>query len=154
PFSLVNFALNQIKGQDWDTHENNFKLMKDELLPPMDRAVSTLLDDLHERGLLETTLVAMLGEFGRTPQINANAGRDHWPNVYSVLLAGGGIKTGVVLGGSTRDGAEPRDRPVHLYDVLATIYHLLGVPTDTVFQDHSGRPVSVMAGGTPVRELI
>lgn len=154
PFSLVNLALDQVKGQDWDTHEKNFELMKNTLLPPMDRAVSTLLDDLHERGLLETTLVAMLGEFGRTPRINANAGRDHWPNVYSVLLAGGGLKSGVVVGSSTRDGAEPRDRPIHLYDVLATIYHQLGISTSTMFRDPSGRQVQVMSEGKPIAELI
>jgi uncharacterized protein (DUF1501 family) len=154
PFSLVNFALNQVKGQDWDTHEKNFHLMKNELLPPMERAVSTLLDDLHERGLLETTLVAMLTEFGRTPRINANAGRDHWPGVFSVLLAGGGIRPGVVVGSSTRDGDSPRERPVHMYDVLATIYHQLGVPADEVYRDAAGRPAPVLPEGQPIRELL
>jgi uncharacterized protein (DUF1501 family) len=128
--------------------------MKNELLPPMDRAVSTLFDDLHERGLLDTTLVAILSEFGRTPRINKEAGRDHWPNVYSVALAGGGIKPGIVLGSSTRDGALPKDRPIHLYDVLATIYHQLGVRTDEVFRDASGRPVPILADGRPIPELI
>src|SRR5262249_41740982 len=108
PFTLVNFALNQVKGQDWDTHERNFSQLKEVLLPPMDRAVSTLLDDLAERGLLETTLVALLTEFGRTPQINANAGRDHWPHVFSVLMAGGGIRPGIVVGSSTRGGDNPK----------------------------------------------
>ena len=112
PFTLVNFALNQIKGQDWDTHEDNFRLMKNTLLPPMDRAVSSLLDDLRDRGLMDTTLVAILSEFGRTPRINANAGRDYWPNVFSVLLAGGGLKSGIVLGSSTRRRrAEGPSRP-------------------------------------------
>ncbi len=154
PFTLVNFSLDQIKGQDWDTHENNFKLMKNTLLPPMDRAVSTLLDDLETRGLLDTTVVAVTGEFGRTPRINANAGRDHWPNVFSIMLAGGGIKPGLVIGSSTRAGDEPRDRPVHLFDVQATIYHLLGVPTNHLFRDASGRPLPVMAEGKPIPELL
>jgi hypothetical protein len=154
PFTLVNFALNQIKGQDWDTHEDNFSLMKDTLLPPMDRAVSTLLDDLHDRGLLSTTLVAILSEFGRTPKINARAGRDHWPHVFSVMLAGGGIKPGIVVGSSTRDGASPKDRPAHIYDVLATIYHQLGIPTDEVYRDSTGRPISVWPDGKPIAELI
>jgi hypothetical protein len=154
PFTLVNFALDQVKGQDWDTHEKNFHLMKNVLLPPMDRAVSTLLDDLHERGLLETTLVALLTEFGRTPRINANAGRDHWPNVFSVLLAGGGIKPGVVVGSSTRAGDEPRERPTPIYDVLATIYHQLGVPMHAVYHDFAGRPVPVLAEGRPIAELL
>ena len=153
PFTLVNLALDQIKGQDWDTHEDNFRLMKNDLLPPMDRAVSTLLDDLHERGLLDTTLVAILSEFGRTPRINANAGRDHWPNVFSVMLAGGGIKPGIVLGSSTGGGDLPKDRPVHIYDVLATIYHQLGVSTHEVFRDSSGRPMPVMpARRRPIAE--
>lgn len=154
PFTLVNFALDQVKGQDWDTHEQNFRLMKNVLLPPLDRAVSTLLDDLHERGLLETTLVALLTEFGRTPKVNANAGRDHWPNVFSVLLAGGGIKPGIVVGGSTRAGDTPKDRPVHIYDVLATIYHQLGVPTNELFRDSSGRSIPVLAAGRPIPELL
>jgi uncharacterized protein (DUF1501 family) len=154
PFSLVNFALDQVKGQDWDTHEKNFHLMKNVLLLPMDRAVSTLLDDLQERGLLETTLVALLTEFGRTPQINANAGRDHWPCVYSVLLAGGGIRPGVVVGSSTRDGGSPKDRPVHIYDVLATIYHQLGIPLDEVYRDAAGRPIPVLPEGRPIPELL
>jgi uncharacterized protein (DUF1501 family) len=154
PFTLVNFALDQIKGQDWDTHEDNFELMKNKLLPPMDRAVSTLLDDLHERGLLDTTLVAILSEFGRTPRINRNAGRDHWPNVFSVMLTGGGIKPGIVLGSSTRDGDLPRDRPVHIYDVLATIYHQLGIRTDAVYRDAAGRPLMILPEGRAIPELI
>jgi hypothetical protein len=154
PFTLVNFALNQVKGQDWDTHERNFSQLRDELLPPMDRAVSTLLDDLHERGLLGTTLVALLTEFGRTPQINGNAGRDHWPHVFSVLLAGGGIRPGIVVGSSTRGGDNPKDRPVHVYDVLATIYHQLGVPFREVYRDAAGRPLPILPEGRPIAELL
>jgi hypothetical protein len=154
PFTLVNYALDQIKGQDWDTHEDNFRLMKNELLPPMDRAVSTLLDDLHDRGLLDTTLVAILSEFGRTPKINAKAGRDHWPNVFSVMLAGGGIKPGVVVGSSASGGDVPKDRPVHIYDVLATIYQQLGVPLDGTYRDGGGRPVPIMPEGKPIAELV
>lgn len=154
PFTLVNFALDQIKGQDWDTHEDNFNLMKNALLPPMDRAVSTLLDDLQERGLLETTLVAILSEFGRTPRINRNAGRDHWPNVFSVMLAGGGIRPGIIVGSSSRGGDLPQDRPVHIYDVLATIYRQLGVNADEVHRDSSGRPFAILPEGRPIPELI
>ncbi len=154
PFTLVNFTLNQVKGQDWDTHVNNFGLMKNTLLPPMDRAVSSLLDELSERGLLETTLVAMFGEFGRTPRINSNGGRDHWEKVFSVMLAGGGLKPGVVVGSSTRNGDLPADRPVHLNDVLATIYHQLGVSTDDVFHDALGRPFPILPHGKPIAELL
>jgi hypothetical protein len=154
PFTLVNYTLDQNHGQDWDTHVDNFGLLKNTLLPPMDLAVSALLDDLEERGLLATTLVAMFGEFGRTPMINANAGRDHWEKVFSVVLAGGGLKSGVVVGSSTKDGDLPKDRPVPFNDVLATIYHQLGLPTNTVFYDLLDRPNPVLAEGKPIPELL
>jgi arylsulfatase A-like enzyme len=154
PFTLVNFSLNQIKGQDWDTHVDNFGLLKRELLPPMDRAVSVLLCDLDERGLLDSTLVCVVSEFGRTPRITADSGRDHWPNVFSLLIAGGGLARGQVIGASTRAGDEPFDRPVHLYDVLATIYRQLGVPRGEVFRDLLGRPLPVLSGGKVIEELI
>ena len=154
PFTLVNYTLTQHHGQDWDTHVDNFGLMKNVLLPPMDLAVSALLDDLEERGLLDTTIVAMFGEFGRTPMINAQAGRDHWEKVFSVMLAGGGLKRGVVVGESTKAGDVPKERPVHFNDVLATIYHQMGVPTDTLYQDALGRPSPVLAKGQPIAELL
>jgi hypothetical protein len=154
PFTLVNLTLNQAHGQDWDTHVDGFNSLRNTLLPPMDRAVSTLIDDLEERGLLDTTLVAMFGEFGRTPQINGAAGRDHWSNVCSVMMTGGGLKRGMVLGSSTRAGDLPLDRPIHFNDVLATIYHQLGVPTDQVFYDRMNRPIPVLSRGQPIRELL
>lgn len=149
PFTLVNFSINQ----EWDTHANGFASLKQTRLPEFDRAVSTLLDDLRERGLLETTLVAVLTEFGRTPKINATAGRDHWSDVFSVLLAGGGLAAGQFLGTSNPRGEVPQDRPIHINDVLATIYHQLGVPTDRVHMD-GGRPVPVLYSGQPVAELL
>jgi hypothetical protein len=154
PFTLVNLTLNQAHGQDWDTHVDNFGLMRNTLLPPMEQAVSALLDDLEERGLLDTTLVAMFGEFGRTPKINAQGGRDHWAEVCSVMMAGGGLKKGVVVGSSTKAGDLPLDRPIHFNDVLSTIYHQLGVPTDEVVTDALGRPFPVLAHGQPIRELV
>ena len=154
PFTLVNLTLNQVHGQDWDTHVNNFGPMRDTVLPPMDRAVSTLLDDLDERGLLDTTLVAIFGEFGRTPQINAQGGRDHWEKVCSVILTGGGLKRGMVLGSSTRAGDLPLDRPIHFNDVLATIYHQLGVPLHEEFYDKLNRTFPVLAAGQPIAELL
>ncbi|MGE0608961.1 MAG: DUF1501 domain-containing protein [Pirellulales bacterium] len=154
PFTLVNYTLNQAHGQDWDTHVDNFGSMRNTLLPPLDRAVSTLLDDLEDRGLLATTLVAIFGEFGRTPQINAQGGRDHWEKVCSVMLAGGGLKQGLVVGSSTKAGDLPLDRPIPFNDVLATIYRQLGVPTDAVFADSLGRPFTVLPSGEPIRELI
>jgi hypothetical protein len=153
PFTLVNFTLNQAHGQDWDTHVDNFNELKNRLLPPMDLAVSTLLDDLESRGLLDTTLVAMFGEFGRTPIINKNAGRDHWNNVFSVMLAGGGLRSGVVLGSSTRGGDLPLNRPTHFSDVVTTIYRQLGVPMDEMLRDPLNRPIPVLDGGRPIAEL-
>ena len=148
--TLVNFSNNQ----DWDTHTNNFKSLKDVRLPELDQAVSALLDDLEQRGLLETTLVALFGEFGRTPKINATAGRDHWSDVFSVVLAGGGLQRGQVIGTSTSRGETPHNRPVHFNDVLATIYRQLGVATDRMFFDHFGRPVPILDAGQPIPELL
>ena len=154
PFTLVNYTLDQARGQDWDTHVDNFNELKNRLLPPMDLAVSTLLDDLESRGLLDTTLVAMFGEFGRTPLINRDAGRDHWHNVFSVMLAGGGLRSGVVVGSSTRGGDLPLDRPIHFSDVVATIYHQLGVASSEMLRDPLNRPIPVLDGGRPIAELM
>jgi uncharacterized protein (DUF1501 family) len=149
PFTLVNFSDNQ----QWDTHGDNFGQLRRVRLPELDGAVSALLDDLEERGLLETTFVALYGEFGRTPKINNTAGRDHWSNVFSVMLAGGGLKGGQVLGTSTANGENPHDRPIHFNDVLATMYQQLGVPADRVFPDAFGRPVPILYEGRPIAEL-
>ena len=154
PFTLVNFNLNQKTGQDWDNHVGIFKAMKNRLLPPTDLAISTLIDDLDERGLLDSTLVAVYGEFGRTPKINDKGGRDHWDKVCSVMLAGGGLKPGVVVGSSTEAGDEPKDRPTHFNDILATMYRQLGVTTNEVFHDVLGRPFPVLGKGNPIGELI
>ena len=149
PFTLVNFSVNQ----EWDTHTNAFKRLKNTRLPNLDRAVSALLDDLEDRGMLESTLVAVITEFGRTPKINQTAGRDHWSDVFSIIMAGGGLKSGQVIGTSNSRGEVPQDRPVHINDVLATIYHQLGISTDTVHYDQ-GRPVPVLYQGDPIAELI
>jgi len=148
PFTLINFSINQ----EWDTHTNNFKTLKETRLPEFDRAIAALLDDLQERGRLESTLVAVITEFGRTPKINATAGRDHWSNVFSIMLAGGGLTSGQFLGTSNALGEIPQDRPIHINDVLATIYTQLGIATDTVHHDN-GRPVPVLYSGQPVAEL-
>lgn len=149
-FTLVNFSNNQ----EWDTHVDNFNTMKKTRLPELDQAVSALLDDLEDRGLLDSTLVALFGEFGRTPKINPSAGRDHWSNVFSVMLTGGGLKRGQVIGTSSPNGEIPQTRPVHFNEVLATIYHQLGIPTDRAFQDTFGRPVPILSEGQPLPELI
>ncbi len=149
-FTLVNFSNNQ----DWDTHNNNFTQLKKTRLPELDQAVSALLDDLEDRGLLDTTLVALFGEFGRTPKINATAGRDHWSNVFSVMLTGGGLKRGQVIGTSSPNGEIPQNRPIHFNEILATMYHQLGVPTDRLFHDPFGRPVPILDHGQPPPELL
>ena len=139
-------------SKNFDTHANHFSVMKDVLLPPLDRAFSALLEDLDDRGLLDETLGAWTGEFGRTPIINKNAGRDHWGNVYNTVLAGGGIRGGQVWGSSDRDGAEPVDDPVYVTDFVSTIYHALGLSSETVVYDLERRPHFVVQG-KPVLQL-
>jgi hypothetical protein len=139
----------------WDTHGNNFTKLKDELLPQLDAALPSLLDDLAERGRLERTLVVVMGEFGRSPRINgANGGRDHWNFCYSLLMAGGGLKAGYVHGASDRIGARPSSNPVTPADVIATIYECLGIPTDLELKDRLGRPFQLVPWGNPIRELL
>jgi len=138
----------------WDTHENNFNLLRHFLLPFLDRAVTSLLEDLDQRGLLETTLVVVNGDMGRTPRINAKAGRDHWPQCGFCLLAGGGVKEGLVYGTSDKSGAYPVDHPVSPGDLVATIYQQLGVDPETTVPDQIGRPLSITHGGQPVRAIL
>jgi hypothetical protein len=138
----------------WDTHSQNSRRLKDILCPQFDRALAALLDDLADRGLLEETLVVVMGEFGRTPTINRNGGRDHWGNVFSVALAGGGVPGGAVIGASDDKGAMPIDRPVRPPDLAATIFRLLGIPHDHEFHDALDRPRPVIYGGEPIREIV
>jgi hypothetical protein len=136
----------------WDTHRNNFAHLRQRLAPPTDQAVSALLLDLFDRGLLEETAVVCLGEFGRTPRVNGRAGRDHWPWVQSALLAGAGIPAGSVVGASDRHGAYPADCPISPADLAATLLHLLGVAPGLELTDRSGRPFAACQG-TPVPAL-
>jgi uncharacterized protein (DUF1501 family) len=139
----------------WDTHGNNFTNLKTRLLPQLDAAVSSLLRDLSARGLLERTLIAVMGEFGRTPKVNANGGgRDHWNFCYSLLLAGGGIKGGFVYGASDRIGGRPSLNPVTPADIVATIYSCLGIPTDLELQDRLARPFALVPWGNPIADLL
>lgn len=139
-------------GQNfWDTHGNNFNRLQNDLIPPSDRALATLLSDLDDRGLLDETLVVWVGEFGRRPQIN-NAGREHHPWCYSGLLAGGGIRGGQVYGASDATGHSPAERPVSPHDLVATMYHALGVTEETMLHDELNRPHRVMTG-RPIYEL-
>lgn len=130
----------------WDTHSKHFATMKRSLCPTLDRAVTALVDDLDQRGLLDTTLVWVNSEFGRTPRINSAAGRDHWPWVYSLCLAGAGLRPGAVHGASDALAAYPTNNPHDPADLVATVYHLLGVPHDTEIKDAFGRPYPLMTG--------
>lgn len=138
----------------WDTHQQNFDTIKDSLAPQIDQAVAALISDLHDRGMLESTMVIMMGEFGRTPRINANAGRDHHGRASSVLLAGGGIASGVVLGRTDANGDAPDERPVTPPDLAATIYQALGIDPHRSFNTTEGRPIRLVDGGQPIAELI
>jgi hypothetical protein len=127
--------------RNWDLHKNNFSTLRDLLLPQTDRAVAALLEDLSESGLLSETLVLMLGEFGRTPKINEQAGRDHWPQAQSVLIAGAGIPGGAVYGATDGHGALPTDCRVTPAELIATILHALGVPPELELTTRDGRPL-------------
>jgi uncharacterized protein (DUF1501 family) len=128
------------KNSSWDTHRRNFVNLKDNLLPPLDRCIAALLDDLSESGLLEETLVIVTGEFGRTPKINKDAGRDHWGRVNSLLVAGGGVQGGRVIGASDRLGADPLDEMQTPENLAATMYQALGIPREATWMDTDGRP--------------
>jgi uncharacterized protein (DUF1501 family) len=139
----------------WDFHSNNFGGLKDTHLPHFDQGLSALIEDLDERGLSEDVAVVAWGEFGRTPRINKDAGRDHWPAVGGGLLAGGGFRTGQVIGATDRLGAEVADRPVHFGEVLATLYQHLGInPATTKLEDLTGRPQYLLDHPQPLPELV
>jgi hypothetical protein len=133
-------------GDNWDTHRDHFPKMKDRLLPVFDRAVSALLTDLEMRGMLDETLVVFLTDFGRTPKINKNGGRDHHPGVYSLALAGGGIRGGQVYGSSDRKGAEPATDPCSPADVHATVYKAMGIDHHAELYDRLDRPFRICDG--------
>jgi uncharacterized protein (DUF1501 family) len=137
----------------WDTHSKNFDVL-DELLPQTDQAVAALVEDLHVRGLNREVLLLLWGEMGRTPKINAQAGRDHWPRVMSCVLAGGGLEMGQVVGATDAHGAEAKDRPYRVQNVLATVYHALGIDPTGQLTDRSGRPIHLLDNTEPVRELV
>jgi hypothetical protein len=149
PLVTVNWARDDAF---WDTHANNFNLLKNSLLPPFDQGFSALLEDLNQRGLLDETLVVCLGEFGRTPRINGQAGRDHWAACNTVVLAGAGIGGGLIHGASDRWAAYPSTAPVSPADIAATIYHALGVDLHTSLVDALGRPLPLCTG-SPLTSL-
>jgi len=138
----------------WDFHSDNFNGMKNTHLPQFDQGLSALIEDLHQRGMDRDVAVIAWGEFGRTPRINPDAGRDHWPQVGGGLLAGGGFRTGQVIGATDRLGAEIAERPVHFSEVLATLYRHLGIePETTKLNDLSGRPQYLLEKTIPMPEL-
>lgn len=137
----------------WDTHAKNAERLKNALMPPMDQAYSALLGDLSERGMLEDTLVVWMGEFGRSPKINASGGRDHWGHCFSVALAGGGVRGGVVHGQSDRQGGYPLDGRVEPQDLSATVFHCLGIDPETTIRDPFGRPLAITTG-QPIRAVL
>jgi hypothetical protein len=152
-FVTVHTEAAQASGH-WDTHSNNFKMLRHLLLPFLDRAVSALLDDLAERGLLESTLVVVTGDMGRSPRVNGSAGRDHWPQCGFCVFAGGGTKPGVVHGVSDRIAGFPKDHPVSAGDLVSTVYQLVGVDPEATVPDHTSRPTPISHGGRPVKEIL
>ncbi|MSR52377.1 MAG: DUF1501 domain-containing protein [Gemmataceae bacterium] len=141
-------------GGGWDTHGDNFKQLKTNLLPKFDQAVTALVNDLFDRGLQNDVLVMAMGEFGRTPKINGGAGRDHWPGAMSVLYAGGGLKMGQAIGTTNALAEYPTSKPASPGCVLSTMYHVLGIDHKHVFFDDAKRPMPILAEGEPVKELI
>jgi Protein of unknown function (DUF1501) len=151
-FVNVNDKIHNGQTANWDSHQDNFARLKDDLLPPADQAFAALVEDLAARGLLDSTLVVALAEFGRTPRINRSAGRDHWPDCYSVVLAGGGVRGGAVYGSSDRVGAYPASAPVSPGDLAATLFWRLGLDPAAEVRDRTGRPYR-LADGEPLRRL-
>jgi hypothetical protein len=146
-------TLNSVPYREWDTHGDNFKTLKNTLLPVADRGVAALLEDLDTRGLLDETLVVWMGEMGRTPLINKGAGRDHWSFCYSLIMAGGGIRPGLVHGSSDRTASYPALNPVSPSDIAATIFHCLGIAPESHVADQQGRPLTVSCG-TPIQPIL
>src|SRR5262249_39426356 len=138
----------------WDSHENNFNLLKHFLLPLLDRSVSALLDDLDQRGLWESTLVVVMGDMGRTPRVNGKAGRDHWPQCGFCVLAGGGVRPGMVYGTTDRQAGYPKDYPASPGDLVPPIYQPVGVDPELTVPDLTGRPIQVAHSGSPVQAIL
>jgi hypothetical protein len=137
----------------WDTHGQNFQTLKRQL-PKVDQGIANLISDLHDRGMGEDVITVMWGEFGRTPKVNSNAGRDHWSPVMSALIAGGGLRMGQAVGASTAKGERPKDRPLSVPQVLSTIYRQLGIDPAMTFPNGSGRPMYILDDREPVKELV
>ena len=137
----------------WDTHANCFDTLSKRLLPELDKGMSSLVADLAARHLLETTTIVWMGEFGRTPRINQNAGRDHWPRSWSVVVGGGGMKNGQAIGATDKDGVDIIDKPVGVMDLVATLTKAMGMNLETQYTTPRGRPMKIVDGGKPIQEL-
>ena len=139
---------------NWDTHFHNFRVLKEDLLPKFDMAIPTFFSDMEDRGLLEKTVVVITGEFGRTPKINAQAGRDHWSRGFTVAIGGGGVQGGRVIGKSNKWAEEPADTPYGPEDLCATVYHLLGINPRSEMHTPDGRPIMLTNNGKIIKELL
>ncbi|MBM82141.1 MAG: hypothetical protein CMJ78_16355 [Planctomycetaceae bacterium] len=138
----------------WDTHFDNFTSHEKALVPPTDRALSALITDLDDRGMLDETLIIMMGEMGRTPRINGNSGRDHWAQCQTVIFAGGGTKPGIVVGASDKTASYPTTTPYGIHDLHRTMFSLMGIDCDKTYATPLGRPVPIVKGGHVVDELL
>jgi hypothetical protein len=147
PFVEVDFG-------GWDNHQNIFPTLQNDKLPQLDQGMSALIEDLHQRGLLRDTVVLCMGEFGRTPRINANVGRDHWARAWSVVLAGGGIKGGAVIGATNDDGTAVTTRPYTAQDLMASVLAALGISLDITYTTPNGRPIKIANDGHPIEGLL
>jgi uncharacterized protein (DUF1501 family) len=143
-----------IDAPGWDVHFNCFPSLKTDLIPPADQAFYALLTDLEQRGLLDSTLVVMMGEMGRTPRVNAQAGRDHWSMAQCILFAGGGTKPGQIIGSTDAHAAAPTSDPVSIADLLRTIHTLMGIDADKEYADPLGRPIPLVNGGKLISGLM
>jgi hypothetical protein len=137
----------------WDTHANAFDALSKNLHPTLDKGMGSLLADLEQSGMIENTMVVWMGDFGRTPRINQNAGRDHWPQSWSIVLGGAGMKGGQVVGATDKDGVDIIDRPIGVMDVVGTMTKAMGIDVTTQYTTPRGRPIKIVDGGTPIKEL-
>jgi len=154
PFISVHQEIFKHYGHAYDMHQNNFGMLKNVNLPILDLVYPALVQDLEERGLLDSTLVIVMGEMGRTPRVNKHAGRDHWPQCGFSLLTGGGVQAGMIYGSTDKQAAYPTSNPVHPAALVATIYHLLGIDPQLTVHDRFGRPFPVARGGEPIRDVL
>jgi len=144
----------EVSFDGWDLHQNVFASLRDRMLPSLDQGLSALVTDLKQRGMIENTTIVCVGEFGRTPRINQNVGRDHWASSWTAVIGGGGLKNGQAVGGTDADGIQVEGKSYLPGDLWATVAHTLGIPLNTVHQSKRGRPMKLADGGVPIAELI